>query len=138
MLRNLHIGLVLLAAFALFLEVENTAIYTLWYEMDNDSFTATYCVNINHPELDCWGSCRLNSELNSLDDASTNPMQISKVVQQDNIHFYTPVLNVDFPIVDLTGQRPFLSYHNQYHFLYSPWVFRPPDCQSISAGRYSA
>ena len=126
MLRYIHISLVLFAAFSLLLEVENSAIYALWYEVDNDSFAASYCINIDEPELDCAGSCRISSEMNSLDDASNNPMQVTKLASQETIHYFSPVSHIELPSYDFIRRVPFLFSVQGYHFMYVPSVFRPP------------
>ena len=126
MTRYIHIGLALFAALSLLLEVENSAIYALWYEVDNESFTESYCINIDKPELDCAGSCRLSSEMNSIDEGANNPIQVTKLASDPATHYFSPTRNLELPSYLFIRKASFLFSTRQYHYRYVPSVFRPP------------
>jgi len=126
MLRFLYISLVLFAGFAILVEMENTSIYALWYEVDNDSFTASYCINIEKPELDCAGSCRMSSEMNSLNDISNNPMQMTKLALQETVQYFSPISKKVLIYSEIIKRVPFLFNVQLYSYEYAHSVFRPP------------
>lgn len=125
MQRLFNITFVLIAVLAIFLEVEKTTVYTLWYSLDNDSFTSTYCLNLDRPELDCHGSCRLNAEVHNLDDSPSNPVTISSVPLLDVTYYFSSakeILATSF----LSEKADYQWVSRHYHFQYLRSVFHPP------------
>lgn len=68
-----HIALFLLVLLSLQF-FENTAL-SLWYQLGNDSFTDSFCENIDAPQLECKGSCFINDQLLDQVDSTTLPLE---------------------------------------------------------------
>ena len=47
--------------------------FYLWYITDNDSFTRTFCVNLEKPELQCHGQCHLAAMSPVKKDGNASP-----------------------------------------------------------------
>ncbi len=127
MIRFLHICLALLAAFSILVEVERAAIFAIWSNVDNDSFTKHYCINIEHPELDCAGSCRISSELSALKDLSNQPVQMTKLAAQE-ITYYVHSSVIENTISNdlIDEQDAFFPLESLYFYQFTSSVFRPP------------
>ena len=124
MQRFIHISLILIAVLAIFLETEKSAVYSLWFFSDNDSFTEAYCLNLDHPELDCHGSCRLSSELTESSDLSTNPAVISASPTYDVTYYFSEIAPVS---IQLSQEKVlFFATRSNYSFEFIDSVFHPP------------
>lgn len=126
MLRILQISLIFLVSFSILLEVEKTAIYTLWYQVDNESFVDNYCNNVEQPELDCAGSCRISSELIALSDGSKNPLQMTPTVLHDIVYHLEPMLDLKVHDADFVRRTSGALVVQLYCYQFAYSEFHPP------------
>ena len=122
MQKHTYISIFLLTLLSL--QLSEDAIWKLWYELGNDSFTELFCENIDAPQLECKGSCFLNEQL--LDQVRETSFPLEKIVPPSQIEIFilptAMLLNTNLPY-------GFHQRNGHYSFAIKEWIssyFFPP------------
>lgn len=114
-----HIALFLLVLLSLQF-FENTAL-NLWYQLGNDSFTDSFCENIDAPQLECKGGCFINDQL--LDQVDSTTLPLEKITAPAEIKIFI------IPFIDLYKNKIELGLNQQvfnYAFVLKEFLLSPP------------
>lgn len=84
-----------------------------------------FCVNKDHPEMHCDGSCMLEEMANHSHNEDSNFPPIQKVFQVD-LNYY--IIDLSTTIDDTTENKTTHNFHyiDNYAFLFYDYLQRPP------------
>jgi len=96
-----------------------------WQLLDQTGFEQRYCVNLNHPELDCHGSCQIREVATQLAHHDSNDAQISPTPLLLDLFFESADTESLTPIY-LSEKAPLLPYMQDYSCGVFFDIFHPP------------
>lgn len=97
------------------------------FKLNQEHIASHHCENIDHPELECNGTCFLNKKMKeSHDHKKEDPIPYT-FTDKTNLLFLTP--RWIHPAIPRLGIKYRLPLNNEYveELIWSSRLFRPPD-----------
>ncbi|HZJ37168.1 MAG TPA: hypothetical protein VFD29_11150 [Gillisia sp.] len=120
----LKYGLLLLFLFSTLFYNIRYSYMVVFYSIDNQSFTETFCENKDKPELKCNGKCQMSKLAEQDPSNDKNPNYLENLQREITLFISLPA-SEEF-IAFQNTRLPIFLYQNQYSFLFSGQIPHPP------------
>lgn len=94
------------------------------YLQNVTEITASCCINKNRPELQCYGKCFINSQLNRIDQHSKKELPARMVLSDFELYTLPACEKTNHSIYKDIPYAPYIA--DGYRFHYASSVFQPP------------
>lgn len=95
------------------------------YLVDIEAYTAKYCENTDHPEIECNGKCHLSKEL-AKDQENKNPENL-RVLTSINFFVVSGITLPETPFIPIEKEKSNFYYQENLLTRIIPPPFLPPD-----------
>jgi hypothetical protein len=116
-----------LSIFLLVLFLGNTLLKSaliIHYLQNVREITENCCINKNKPELQCYGKCFINSQLNRIDQHSKKELPARMVLSDFELYVLPSNTNVKGQFALFQAYVPY--YKDTYDFDFASFIFQPP------------
>jgi hypothetical protein len=97
----------------------------IYYHWNKAAITAAHCVNLNSPELMCFGKCYLEEQLEQLQDGSEKVP--ARTLEKNDIQYVFELVETLFDSSILATKNACLFFYEDYFpQSYSKDIFHPP------------
>ncbi len=98
----------------MFFQVTRSLVILSWYELYKEEITASYCININKPELMCNGKCHINKLL-EVDVDNNESSKILSKTNPNNGFYISEFTFLPLALEDITWKVTSPRFVNHFH-----------------------